>query len=148
MCIRDRLRTWLKAACAESFDIDADFMKHNDLHVHLPSAGIPKDGPSAGVALISGYVSAMTGLAVRHDIAMTGEVTLRGQVLPVGGIREKVLAAHRAGIRDVILPARNRKDEPEIPERAREDLRLHYVSSIDEVLDLVLIDNDEASAAQ
>lgn len=135
-------------SCAESLDIDRDFMKNHDIHVHLPSAAIPKDGPSAGVALISGYVSAMTGLLVRHDFAMTGEVTLRGQVLPVGGIREKVLAAHRAGIRDVILPERNRKDEPEIPKRAREDLRLHYVSSVNEVLDLVLLDADEASAAQ
>ena len=133
---------------SERHGVAVDFMESHDLHVHLPAAAIPKDGPSAGVALITGYVSAMTGHPVRHDIAMTGEVTLRGQVLPVGGIREKVLAAHRAGIRDVILPERNRKDEPEIPEQARADLRLHYVSTVDEVIALVLMDAPADQAAQ
>ncbi|PRP89981.1 Lon protease 2 [Enhygromyxa salina] len=111
-----------------------------DVHIHLPSGGVPKDGPSAGIALTTALLSALLGRPVRHDIAMTGEVTLRGHVLPIGGVREKVLAAHRAGIRDVILPVRNRKDEPDIPAAALEDLRLHYVAHVDEVLALALCD--------
>lgn len=107
-----------------------------DVHIHLPSGAIPKDGPSAGIAVTTALLSALTGRSVRHDIAMTGEVTLLGYVLPIGGVREKVLAAHRAGIRDVILPNRNRKDEPDIPEAALADLRLHFVGHIDEVLEL------------
>ncbi|MCA9683284.1 MAG: LON peptidase substrate-binding domain-containing protein [Myxococcales bacterium] len=110
-----------------------------DVHIHLPAGAIPKDGPSAGIALTTALVSALGGRKVRHDLAMTGEVTLCGHVLAIGGVREKVLAAHRAGIRDVILPTRNRKDEPDIPEAARKDLRLHFVSHIDEVLQLAVI---------
>ena len=115
-------------------------MSHRDVHIHLPSGAVPKDGPSAGIALTTGIVSALTGRPVRNDIAMTGEVTLRGHVLPVGGIREKVLAAHRAGIREVVLPSRNRKDEPDIPEAARKDLTLHYVSDVGEVLENALLE--------
>jgi ATP-dependent Lon protease len=111
-----------------------------DVHIHLPSGAIPKDGPSAGIALTTALYSALTGCSVRHDIAMTGEVTLLGYVLPIGGVREKVLAAHRAGIRDVILPNRNRKDEPDIPEAALADLRLHFVGHIDEVLELAVVE--------
>ena len=110
-----------------------------DVHVHLPSGAIPKDGPSAGIGLTTAMLSMLTGCPVRHDIAMTGEVTLRGHVLPIGGVREKVLAAHRAGVRDVILPQRNRKDEPDIPTAALADLRLHFVSHIDEVLEMALV---------
>lgn len=111
-----------------------------DVHIHLPSGAIPKDGPSAGIALTTALLSALSGCSVRHDIAMTGEVTLLGYVLPIGGVREKVLAAHRAGIRDVILPNRNRKDEPDIPAAALADLRLHFVGHVDEVLALALVD--------
>ena len=107
-----------------------------DIHIHLPEGAVPKDGPSAGIALTSALISALGRRPIRHDLAMTGEITLRGHVLPVGGVREKVLAAHRAGVSDVILPARNRKDEPEIPEAARKGLRLHFVRHIDEVLAL------------
>jgi ATP-dependent Lon protease len=110
-----------------------------DVHIHLPSGAIPKDGPSAGIAVTTALLSALTGRPVRHDIAMTGEVTLLGYVLPIGGVREKVLAAHRAGIRDLILPNRNRKDEPDIPAAALADLRLHFVGHIDEVLELALV---------
>ncbi|EDM76980.1 predicted ATP-dependent protease [Plesiocystis pacifica SIR-1] len=123
---------------ARRFGLDIDDLDRRDIHIHLPSGAVPKDGPSAGITLVTALVSTLGGYAVRHDLAMTGEVTLRGHVLAVGGIREKVLAAHRAGIRDVILPARNRKDEPEIPEAARADLRLHFVGHIDEVLELTL----------
>jgi ATP-dependent Lon protease len=131
---------------AKRFAVDHVAFDKRDVHVHLPSGAIPKDGPSAGIALTTALLSALGGRMVRHDLAMTGEVTLRGQVLPVGGVREKLLAAHRAGIRDVILPARNRKDEPELPEAARKDLRLHFVSHIDEVLELALLDAIRASA--
>jgi ATP-dependent Lon protease len=130
----------LVRAGAKRFGIAEDFMRDKDVHVHLPAGGVPKDGPSAGIAVTVALVSALTGRVVRHDVAMTGEVTLRGHVLPVGGIREKVLAAHRAGIRDVVLPEGNRKDEPDIPVSARADLRLHFVSRIDDVLTLVLLD--------
>ena len=132
---------------AAHFGLREDRFAKLDVHVHLPSGGVPKDGPSAGVALTTALVSALTGRQVRHDIAMTGEVTLRGHVLAVGGIREKVLAAHRAGIREVILPARNRKDEPEIPEVARRDMTLHFVSEVDEALDLVLVPDARGAVA-
>lgn len=115
-------------------------MKSSDFHIHLPAGAVPKDGPSAGVGLLTALASLLSGRPVRNDLAMTGEITLRGHVLAVGGIREKVLAAHRAGIHEIVLPARNRKDEPDIPPAARKDLTLHYVSHISEVLDLALLD--------
>ncbi|WP_434427909.1 endopeptidase La [Nannocystis pusilla] len=124
-----------------------DLMKHYDVHIHFPAGAVPKDGPSAGIAISTALVSLFSRRPARVDVAMTGEITLRGQVLPVGGIREKVLAAHRAGIRDVILPDRNRKDEPEIPEAARADMRLHYVKHIREVLEAVLLPTEDAEAA-
>jgi len=124
---------------AAHFGVEHINFDERDVHIHLPSGAVPKDGPSAGIALTTALVSALGGRLVRHDLAMTGEVTLRGHVLPVGGVREKLLAAHRAGIRDVILPARNRKDEPELPEAARKDLRLHFVAHVDEVLALALL---------
>jgi ATP-dependent Lon protease len=132
---------------ARRFGVEHIAFDKRDVHVHLPSGGIPKDGPSAGIALTTALVSALGGRPVRHDIAMTGEVTLRGHVLPVGGVREKLLAAHRAGIRDVILPSRNRKDEPELPEAARKDLRLHFVAHVDEVLELALLDAPARASA-
>ena len=124
-----------------------DLLKDRDLHLHFPAGAVPKDGPSAGVAVTTALVSLFTGRPARADIAMTGEITLRGQILPIGGVREKVLAAHRAGIRDVILPDRNRKDEPEIPAAARADMRLHFVRHIREVLALVLLPAPEELAA-
>jgi ATP-dependent Lon protease len=124
---------------ARHFGVDHVVFDKRDVHIHLPSGAVPKDGPSAGIALTCGLISALALRPVRHDIAMTGEVTLRGHVLPVGGIREKLLAAHRAGIREIILPHRNRKDEPELPEAARKDLTLHFVSHIDEVVELALL---------
>jgi len=133
---------------ARHFGIDPSFMSNQDLHIHLPAGAVPKDGPSAGIALTTAIVSALTGRPARPDVAMTGEVTLRGQVLPVGGVREKVLAAHRAGIRDIILPERNRKDEDDIPPAARGDLTLHYVSDVDQVLEVVLVDAPDHAAAE
>ncbi len=126
----------------------AGLLKDHDLHLHFPAGAVPKDGPSAGIAVTTALISLFTDRPARADVAMTGEITLRGQVLPIGGVREKVLAAHRAGIRDVILPERNRKDEPEIPAAARADLRLHFVKHIREVIPIVLLPAPEQAAAE
>ncbi|MEW5849135.1 MAG: endopeptidase La [Myxococcota bacterium] len=113
---------------------DEHFLEKSDIHLHFPAGGIPKDGPSAGVTICTALVSLLTGRRVRSDVAMTGEITLRGLVLPVGGIKEKVLAAHRAGIKTIILPARNEKDTQDIPEQVRKELHFVYVKRVDEVL--------------
>jgi len=123
---------------AKKLDIDENEFAEIDLHVHVPEGAIPKDGPSAGVAMVSSLVSIVTGKAVRPDVAMTGEITLRGDVLPVGGIGEKVLAALRADIKELVLPVLNEKDVLEIPEDIREGVVFHYAHTISEVLDIVL----------
>ncbi len=123
---------------ADELDIDEDIFSSIDLHVHVPEGAIPKDGPSAGVAMVSSLVSVITGRAVRPDVAMTGEITLRGDVLPVGGIAEKVLAALRSGIRELILPVLNEKDVLEIPKDVREGVVFHYPHTIQEALEYVL----------
>jgi ATP-dependent Lon protease len=115
-----------------------DWFSRHDLHVHVPAGAIPKDGPSAGVTMATALASLLSGRPVRADVAMTGEVTLTGQVLPIGGLKEKALAAQRSGIRHVIAPARNAQDADEIPAHLRRDLELHFVSRIDEVLDIAL----------
>lgn len=115
-----------------------DFHKLTDMHVHIPEGAIPKDGPSAGVTLVTTIVSALTDIPARQDVAMTGEITLRGQVLPVGGVKEKILAAHRAGIKTVILPKDNEKDLKEIPELVLEDVKIVLVETMDEVLGVAL----------
>jgi ATP-dependent Lon protease len=119
---------------AERLGIDPNFLKNHDIHVHVPAGGIPKDGPSAGVAMTSAIVSLLTGKRVRGDVAMTGEITLRGSVLPIGGLKEKVLAAHRAEIKRVILPERNRKDMVEVPDEIQDDLEFVFIGNIDELL--------------
>jgi ATP-dependent Lon protease len=116
---------------------EAYFSKH-DVHVHVPAGAVPKDGPSAGVTMTTALISLVTGRRIKTDLAMTGEITLRGLVLPVGGIKEKVLAAKRSGIKEVILPARNARDFEEISERLREGITVHPVKNIDEVLELAL----------
>ncbi|HET6151257.1 MAG TPA: endopeptidase La, partial [Polyangia bacterium] len=128
--------SWVRTH-VEDLGITTDFEK-TDIHLHVPAGGVSKDGPSAGVAITLALVSLLTGRRVRGDVAMTGEITLRGTVLPVGGIKEKVLAAHRAGIKRVLLPERNRKDIVDIPETVRQDLELAFVKKIDEVLELAL----------
>jgi ATP-dependent Lon protease len=123
---------------ADMLGIDPEFSDHHDLHIHVPEGSIPKDGPSAGITMATALVSALTRRPVRRDLAMTGEITLRGKVLPVGGIKDKALAAFRAGINEIILPLENEKDLEEIPAEIREVMTVHFVESMDEVLRLAL----------
>ncbi len=135
---------------ADSLGIDPEVFATRDVHVHVPEGAIPKDGPSAGITIAVALVSAFTGTPIRVDVAMTGEITLRGRVLPVGGIKEKVLAAFRAGVLEVILPEENEKDIEEIPEDVREQMRYHFVSHMDKVLANALvrdIDTEVTAAA-
>ena len=120
---------------ADAWGIEAGWFDHHDVHVHVPSGAIPKDGPSAGVTVLTALVSVASGRPVRHDLAMTGEITLRGDVLPVGGVKEKILAALRAGIRDVLLPADNSRDLVDLPRQARRRARITLVHTADEVVD-------------
>ena len=121
-----------------AFGLPKEFYQNLDIHIHVPEGAIPKDGPSAGITLTTTLASALTKTKVRGDVAMTGEVTLRGKVLPIGGLKEKLLAASRYGIREVILPKDNEKDLPDVPENVREDLKLHFVENMDDVLALAL----------
>jgi ATP-dependent Lon protease len=130
-------RSYLWSHAAE-FSIDPEMFKGYGVHLHVPAGAIPKDGPSAGVTITSALASLYTGRRVRPDTAMTGEITLSGLVFPVGGIKEKVLSAHRAGIRRIILPARNEGDLEDIPEDVRRELEIVLVSRIGEALDAAL----------
>ena len=123
---------------AHLFGIPKDFYRRLDLHIHVPEGAIPKDGPSAGITMATSLVSALTLIPVRCDVAMTGEITLRGKVLPIGGVKEKLLAAHRVGIRTVILPKDNQKDLADVPANIKDEFTLHFVESMDEVLKIAL----------
>jgi ATP-dependent Lon protease len=123
---------------AEKYGISRDFLEKSDLHIHIPAGAMPKDGPSAGVTMCTAIVSMLTGIRVRHDVAMTGEITLRGRVLPIGGLKEKVLAAHRAGIKRVIVPERNKADLDEVPGEVKNDLAFVFVSKMEQVLEAAL----------
>jgi ATP-dependent Lon protease len=123
---------------ASALGVDPGIFEKSDIHIHVPSGAIPKDGPSAGVAMYTALVSLLTNRTVRSDTAMTGEISLRGLVLPVGGIKEKVVAAARASLSTVILPARNRKDYEEIPESARNSLRFVWAERVEDVVDAAL----------
>src|SRR5690606_34058512 len=129
--------SWVRSHAAE-LGIEEDAFNRYDVHIHVPQGAVPKDGPSAGVALLSAVVSLFTGRRVRPGVAMTGEITLRGLVLPVGGIKEKVLAAHRAGIKEVILPERNLADTEDVPPSARDKVTFHAVEHMSEVLNIAL----------
>jgi len=120
--------------------IDEDFHEKYDIHIHVPEGAVPKDGPSAGITIATALVSALTGRAIRREVGMTGEITLRGRVLPIGGLKEKSLGAHRAGLTKIILPKDNEKDIDDIPETVRNDLEFVLVSHVDEVLSHALVD--------
>jgi ATP-dependent Lon protease len=124
---------------AKKLKVDPDFFDKNDIHIHLPAGAVPKDGPSAGITMMTALVSLLTGRTLKPRLAMTGEITLTGEVLPVGGIKEKVLAAHRAGVKTVILPFENKKDyEEEVPDEIKKKLTVHYVKTADKVLRVAL----------
>jgi ATP-dependent Lon protease len=128
---------------AEELHIDVDFNEKNDIHIHVPEGAVPKDGPSAGITIATALISALTGRAVRKEVGMTGEITLRGRVLPIGGLKEKTLSAHRAGLTKIICPKENEKDLDDIPESVRQDLQFVLVSHLDEVLEHALVGVNE-----
>jgi len=123
---------------AELLGVDPEFNESIDIHIHVPEGAIPKDGPSAGITMATAIASLLSGVPVRGDVAMTGEITLRGKVLPVGGIKDKVLAAYRAGIRTIVLSAENDKDLDDLPEEIRSEMEFHLVHTMDEVIKIAL----------
>ncbi len=131
---------------AEAFGIDEQFHEKCDIHIHMPEGAIPKDGPSAGITIATAVVSALTGRPVRHDVAMTGEITLRGRVLAVGGIKEKVLAAHRAGSKHIIMPIDSKKDTEDVPQKIKRKLQWTFVEHMDQVLDVALSEEPDKEA--
>jgi ATP-dependent Lon protease len=134
--------SWFRAN-ATRYGVDPSFYKDSEIHLHVPSGAIPKDGPSAGVTMVTAMVSELTRRPVRNEVSMTGEITLQGKVLPVGGIKEKVLAAKRAGVKEVILPKQNEKNVREdLGEELRKGLTIHLVNTIDEVLLLALVEHE------
>ena len=142
--LRDVMKESISAAAsyvrsrAVDFGIEPPLFDRRDIHVHVPEGATPKDGPSAGVAMATAIVSTLTGIPVHRDIAMTGEITLRGRILPIGGLKEKLLAAHRAGIFEAILSSENEKDVAELPENLKTAMKLHFVGTMDEVLKIAL----------
>ena len=125
------------------FDLKPDYFDKHDVHIHVPEGATPKDGPSAGIGMCTALISVVAGLPVRADVAMTGEITLRGEVLPIGGLKEKLLAAHRGNIRTVIIPEGNRQDLQDIPENIKKELSIHPVKWIDEVLSIALVNYEQ-----
>jgi ATP-dependent Lon protease len=123
---------------ALTLGLPRDFYRNLDVHLHIPEGAIPKDGPSAGITMATTICSALTGIPVRADVAMTGEITLRGRVLPIGGLTEKLMAAHRHGIMEAIMPRENERDLPDIPDAIKSTMKLHFVDSMDEVLRIAL----------
>jgi ATP-dependent Lon protease len=129
--------TYIKSRAA-ALKIDLDAFERYDIHIHMPEGGIPKDGPSAGITMATAIISALTGRPVFKHVGMTGEITLRGRVLPIGGVREKVLAAHRAGLKTVLLPEKNMKDLVDLPKTAKAELKIIAIKHMDDVLDIAL----------
>jgi ATP-dependent Lon protease len=131
---------------AEEYNIPRDFNRRLDVHIHVPEGAIPKDGPSAGITMCTALVSALTRMPVRRDVAMTGEITLRGKVLPIGGVKEKLLAAHRIGVSTVVMPRENEKDLADVPKNVLENLTVELVDHIDEVLKIALLPPEPSPA--
>jgi ATP-dependent Lon protease len=129
--------SWVRSR-TEDLGIARDFNRRSDVHIHIPEGAIPKDGPSAGITLATALVSALTRVPTRRDVAMTGEITLRGKVLPIGGVKEKLLAAHRAGVTSLILPKDNEKDLADIPKNVLDVMKVYLVETMDEVLKTAL----------
>ena len=125
-------------ANAEKLGLRSDFFQDTDIHLHVPAGAQPKDGPSAGVTMVTALVSLISGRPIKADVGMTGEITLRGQVMPVGGIKEKILAAHRAGLKVIIMPKRNEADLEDLPGEVLDELEFHFVETMDEVLKIAL----------
>ena len=134
----DVMKESAEAAFSEELKLEQDFYQKQDIHIHVPEGAVPKDGPSAGVTMTTALVSALTGTPVRQNVAMTGEITLRGRVLPIGGLKEKTLAAYRAGIDTLIIPEENRKDLEKIPDYVLSKFRIVPVRTIGEVLETAL----------
>ena len=130
--------SWVRAH-AKEFELQPEFHKNLDIHIHVPEGAVPKDGPSAGVTMATALVSALTGRKVRQDVAMTGEITLRGRVLPIGGVKEKLLAAYRAGIKTILLPKENQKDLEDVPEHVRKEFEIILTENIQDVLNVALV---------
>jgi len=131
--------TYIRAH-ADRFGLDPEMFKKYDFHIHVPAGATPKDGPSAGITMALALISLCTGRKVKYNVGMTGEITLRGKVLPVGGIKEKVIAAKRAALKTVILPKQNEKDLPDIPDHAKKKLEFRFVENIEDILPLALED--------
>lgn len=128
---------------AKELGVEEDFHTKYDIHIHVPEGGVPKEGPSAGISMCTAVISALTGRPVKAHVAMTGEITLRGRVLPIGGVKEKLLGAHRAGITDIILPKENAKDLEDVPGNIRKKLDIHLAEHMDEVLRIALAEAKE-----
>ena len=126
-------------ANADNYEINPEFFEKNDVHIHVPEGAVPKDGPSAGITLTTALVSALSGRKVKRDVAMTGEVTLRGNVLPIGGLKEKSMAAHRCGISTIVIPKANVKDLDEVPQVVKDAINFVPVDKVSQVLDVALV---------
>ena len=134
-------------ANSKKFGIDETLFDKIDIHIHVPEGAVPKDGPSAGVTMTTAIVSALTNEPVRNDVAMTGEITLRGNVLPIGGLKEKSISAHRAGIKTIVIPRDNEKDLDEVPDVVKENLKIIFADKIDDVLQVALVNNGSANVS-
>jgi ATP-dependent Lon protease len=133
---------------SEALGLDEDFYQKQDIHIHVPEGATPKDGPSAGIGMCTALVSALSNVPVRADVAMTGEITLRGEVLPIGGLKEKLLAAHRGGIQVVVIPEENERDLVDIPKNIKQNLDIRPVRWIDEVLEIALAESLEPRSSK